>query len=429
MALPDATVTSANLSDGVCRVTGVARPTPQSDIRFEVRLPPPERWSGRYYQIGNGGFAGAIHAPTLAEGAGRGDVIAVTDTGHRGHGFDASWVDDHPEALADYGWRSIKATSDAARLITRHYYGRPANHHYFMGCSNGGRMALMAAARWPEDWDGVIAGAPANPWSAQLSRFVSLQQQLRSTADSWLDDQALETVRKAALASCPKHAVKNGIALRPDRCKPDMRTLSCRNGNKSNCLTMSQLAAVDAIVGAGYLPAAMIPEDWKIWIVNPDTSAQSQFTFADQARRHIFAKVPQERLAAAVDIRSQDLDRFRNQGGKVLSYFGWADAVIDPTHALRWYDEVVDRAGTREAGRNFYRLFMVPRMTHCQGGGPAVNFGQSLSAPSAKRSAEFDIRTSLEAWVENGKTPHVIVATDYRNGAAGVREIQKLAPL
>ena len=117
LALDKAVVESAVFSDDICRVSGSAHPVPGSDIRFTVYLPAPERWRGRYYQIGNGGFAGAIHLPTLAEGAERGDVIAATDTGHRGDGFDASWAAGSPVALADYGWRSIKATRDAANAI------------------------------------------------------------------------------------------------------------------------------------------------------------------------------------------------------------------------------------------------------------------------------------------------------------------------
>ena len=148
----------------------VARPTQKSEISFELWLP--DGWTGRYAQLGNGGFAGNIDHPSLAAEIRRGNAAAMTDTGHKAGQFDASWALGQPEKVIDYGYRSIKATSDAANLLIGRYYDRPAQRRYYIGCSNGGRQALMAAQRFPEDWDGVLAGSPAMQWTRQLATFA-----------------------------------------------------------------------------------------------------------------------------------------------------------------------------------------------------------------------------------------------------------------
>jgi len=155
-----------------CRVQGEAQPTADSQIGFELWLPA-SGWNGRYYQLGNGGFAGTIHHPALAAELRRGNAVAATDTGHRANAFDASWALNHPEKIVDYGYRSLQETSRTAHELVRAYYGRPARYSYFTGCSNGGRQALMAAQRFPEDWDGILAGAPALDWTQQLTTFAS----------------------------------------------------------------------------------------------------------------------------------------------------------------------------------------------------------------------------------------------------------------
>jgi feruloyl esterase len=404
LTIDKAVVESAAMVDGVCQVSGSAHPVPGSDIRFTVYLPAPDRWSGRYYQIGNGGFAGAIHLPTLDEGARRGDAIAATDTGHRSNGFDASWAPGNPVALADYGWRSIKATRDAASALIRAYYERAPAHQYFMGCSNGGRMALMAAARWPEDWSGIIAGAPANPWTRQLRNFGTIQDAMRAPG-GWLGPKDLERIRRSALAGCPAGSVRNGIAQRPGAC----RTRWSKVG-----LSAPQRTTMEQIEAAGYAPAAMTVTDWTQWMANPDVAAQSQLTFGRQSRQHLFGHFSATELAGNLDVQPRDLQRFRERGGKILSYFGWGDAVIAPELGRRWYRSVATDTRGPDPFTDFYRLFMVPGMLHCQGGAGAVNFGQSLDAPAYSNQPEYDVRLSLEQWVEKGVVPERLRS---RNGA------------
>ncbi len=390
-------------------MAGFARPSNASHVAFEVRLPPASSWSGRYYQIGNGGFGGHIDQATLADGAARGDAIAGTDTGHQGDGFDLSWAKDHPERLIDYGYRSIKATSDAARRIMRTYYGRDASHHYAIGCSNGGRMALMAAARWPGDWDGVIAGAPANPWTVQLAAFRSLQSYLRGRPERWIPSSKLPHIQAAFLRGCPPGSVRNGVAQRPQACRAEWAGLACRDVEQPDCLTPAQLASLRAIIRRGYMPAALMPSDWTRWILQEDRKAPSQWSFAEQSGRFMPAR---DKQAALLDIRPPMLNAFRARGGRIISYFGWSDAVIAPAMGLDWYQQVAGHGGNPATRRSWYRLFMVPGMVHCQGGVGPTSFGQSREAPAQSDDRIHDVRRALEAWVEQGRPPDLLIAHD-----------------
>ena len=407
-----------------CRVRGVARPTPGSRIVFEVWLP--DQWNGRFYQLGNGGFAGAIHHPSLAAETALGNAAALTDTGHVGDSFDARWATEAPERIVDYGHRSIKATSDAAQRLIASYYGRPASRRYFAGCSNGGRQALMAAQRYPEDWDGIVAGAPANRWTAQLTTFAALQQQLRRDPATWIAPAKLPAIQRSALAACPAGTVADGVALDPLRCRFDPGRIVCRGRETDNCLTAAQAQSVRSILRAGYEPAsAAAPDNWARWIINPDPFAPSQLTFATQAFRFLLrdradwevATFDSNRDAASpfmqrtLDAAAVDLTRFRDRGGRIVSYFGWADAVISPRQHLAYYRSVQRAMGGPVHTQNFYRLFMVPGMTHCQGGVGPTSFGQApVVAPAGRADAQHDIRRALEEWVERGVAPDRLIA-------------------
>ncbi|THD38403.1 MAG: tannase/feruloyl esterase family alpha/beta hydrolase [Sphingomonas sp.] len=408
--VPGLEVTTAVLVGDACRIEAVARPRASAAIGIEMWLPASARWSGRYYQMGNGGFAGHIDRATLGAAAARGDVAAATDTGHKGDGFDAQWALGRPDLIEDYTYRSIKITSDAAAALTRTYYGRPAKHRYFMDCSFGGRQALVAASRWPADWDGVIAGAPATDWPMRLGSFAKIQAALRISSGGWIGAERiarLVTVARRACRGAPDCAIK---ALRE----------ACREGRKTACLTAPQEESLAIIESAGYALRDADPSEWSRWIVNPNTTAPSQLTFATQAFRYLLADNPRWSLGDAPVAREDrvalfkvgSLRPFAARGGKVLSYFGGADAVLPPTLAL---------ADARRLGATtaFYRLFPAPGMGHCQGGTAAVAFGQSLEAPAPADTAAQDIRRALEAWVENGTAPTAIFASANGRGRRG----------
>jgi hypothetical protein len=151
-----------------CRVTGVMRPTSDSQIRFEVWMPE-QGWNGHFLSVGNGGFAGSIWYGPFASYLKRGFAVAGSDAGHQAEATDASWAYGHPEKVKDFGWRAVHLTSELAKQMIKAYYGKPEEKAFFESCSDGGREALMEAQRFPEDYDGILAGAPANAWSTMLA--------------------------------------------------------------------------------------------------------------------------------------------------------------------------------------------------------------------------------------------------------------------
>jgi feruloyl esterase len=436
-----------------CRVHGVARPTAASAIAFEVWLPTPKAWTGRYVQQGNGGFAGNLSYATLADEVRRGNAAAVTDTGHSADAFDASWAVRQPQKVVDYGYRAIKATSDAARALADAFYGRPAQRRYFVGCSNGGRQALMAAELYPADWDGVIAGAPAVRWTEQLTTFARIQHRLRSDPAAWIPAAKLPAIQRAALKACEgRTPVVAGVPRDPSACPLPPARLVCHGAERDDCLTPAQAGTLALIEAAGYQPSsAAAAEGWDHWILNPDREAKTQLTFATQAFRSFAgfgpawrvedfdpARDPQRLAAADVagrplrDVLDPDnlrLAAFARRGGKMIGYIGWADPVLSPTVGLGDYRQLRARLGAQRTA-DFYRVFMVPGMGHCQGGPGPDGFGQAIPAPAAAADPAHDIRLALEAWVERGAAPAALTAVKYRDGdpAKGVVAETRLCP-
>jgi feruloyl esterase len=437
-----------------CRVTGTARPTSDSRIGFELWLP--DGWNGRYSQLGNGGFAGNIDQASLANEIRRGNAAAISDTGHKASQFDASWALGHPQKIVDYGYRSIKVTADAARLLISDYYGRPARRRYFVGCSNGGRQALMAAQRYPDDWDGVLAGSPAVQWTKQLATFAAIQQRLRANPRNWIPSAKLPRIQRAAIAACP------GAAARARECRLNTRNLLCRGEAGADCLTPAQAVTLDLIQSGprglqaaglfGFEPtAAALANNWDQWILNPDRSASSDLAFATQAYRYLILDRPDWRvedlklthdlarasqrmiagrsLSDVLDPDDPDLRTFERHGGKLILYLGWADAVISPRAGVAYYRRVMRQMGMAKT-RRFARLFVVPGMQHCQGGAAPNAFGQAWVAPALKADADHDIRLALEAWVERGRRPNSLVAAKYGHDRRGRKLIatQQLRP-
>jgi feruloyl esterase len=428
-----------------CRIVAEARPTADSRIGFELWLP--EKWNGRYSQLGNGGFAGNIDQASLANEIRRGNAAAMTDTGHKASQFNASWALGHPEKIVDYGYRSIKVTADAAKWLIEDYYGRPAWRRYFIGCSNGGRQALMAAQRYPDDWDGIIAGSPPVEWTRQLATFAAIQHQLRASAANWIPAAKLPGIERAAIAACGPGRLS---------CRIDVRRLTCRTRERPDCLTAAQAATLGLIqsgpktlrgtqIYAGFEPAgAAVPGNWTEWIVNPDPDAPSQLTFAVQAYRNLILDDPNWQidrftpardlalasnrmiagtpLSEILDPANPDLTAFRRHGGKLIMYVGSADAVVAPAAGANYYRRVVNTMG-RDRARHFFRLFVIPGMQHCQGGLMPNAFGQAWVAPALRADPEHDIRLALEAWVERGREPRSLIAAKYVGDGKGNRLI------
>jgi feruloyl esterase len=243
-----------------CRVQGVIAPTNDSHIEFEVWLPASAEgsgaagsgWNGKYQGVGNGAFAGDIEyvgeGGSLASALKAGYATSSTDTGHHADGIDARWALGHPEKLVDYGYRAIHETAEKAKVIVRSFYGEPAKHSYFSACSNGGRQALMEAQRYPDDYDGIIAGAPAANWTRILTTFT--WDVLATTLDpaSYIPAGKFAAIEAAAVTACDaRDGVKDGVINEPNTCAFDPSVLLCKGPESDACLTSPQIAALKKI--------------------------------------------------------------------------------------------------------------------------------------------------------------------------------------
>lgn len=427
-----------------CQVVVHSHPSADSDIPIEVWMPV-GGWNGRMQGLGNGGFAGSIGYSDLGAAMAKGYAAAATDTGHSASFIDAKWALGHPEKVADFGYRSIHEMTETAKALIAAYYGSAAKHSYFASCSDGGREALMEAQRFPEDYDGILAGAPANNWTALLATAAVDTQALMAKPDSFIPPAKIPAIAKAVLAQCDAlDGVKDGILNDPRQCRFDPATIECKAGEETNaCLTADQVTALKALyagprdargraVFPGYLPGAEEGfNGWGTWIFGaaagqslmaqfgkgyfanmvyetPDWDVKS-FTVEDGLRE------AREKTAASLDAVNPDLRAFADHRGKLILYHGWNDPAIAAVSTVNYYNGVVAKLG-RPATSQFVRLYMLPGVQHC-GGGPGPDMiGQQWTDPD--ETPQHNARVALVEWVEKGTAPREIVASKIGGGAA-----------
>ena len=272
-------------------MTGSIKPSSDSDIQFEVWLPA-SGWNGKFQGVGNGGFAGEISYAGLTEAVRHGYAAASTDTGHRAPGADASWALGHPEKIVDFGYRAIHETAEKGKAIARAFYGEDLKRSYFSSCSNGGRQALMEAQRFPADYDGIVAGAPANYWTHLLT--AAAYDMVATLADpaSYIPAKKLPAIEAATLAACDAlDGVKDGVIEDPRQCHFDPAKLLCSGEETDSCLTAPQVAALKKIyegprnsrgeqVFPGYSPGgATGMGGWAAWITGTAPRGALMFKF------------------------------------------------------------------------------------------------------------------------------------------------------
>jgi Tannase and feruloyl esterase len=421
-----------------CRVAGVSKPTTDSDIEFEVWLPM-AGWNGKFRGVGNGGFAGAIDYQQLGSAIAHGYASASTNTGHGTQGgVDASWALGHPEKIIDFGYRAIHVTAVNAKMIIAASYGSPAKRSYFSSCSNGGRQALMEAQRFPEDYDGIIAGAPASYWTHLLANAAWDVQALLQQAESYIPAAKLPAIQAAALAACDAmDGVKDSVIEDPSRCHFDTSVLLCKGKENDACLTGAQVAALNKLyaggrtstgklVFPGYSPGGEAePNAWALWITGPGPEKSLMYLFATQFFKNMVFGDPQwdfrrfnvgrdvaaadEKMARYLNANDPDLLRFQKRGGKLILYHGWSDAAIAATATIDYYRRVTAKMGAAQTAK-FVRLFMVPGMEHCVGGEGPDDFGQAGAGSGDERHS---INTQLEHWIENGAAPNSVIASKH----------------
>jgi hypothetical protein len=444
-----------------CRVRGEIRPTSDSHINFEVWMPAAQ-WNGKFEQLGNGGLAGTINVFSLAADMKKGYATAGTDDGHQGVPVDASWALGHPERVKDFGYRAVHETSARAKKIIEAFYQKAPGYSYFNGCSEGGREALMEAQRYPQDFNGILAGAPAHKWTDLMASFAWNAQALNSSA-SFIPEAKRRAIREAALAACgTQDGVKDTFIKDPLRCHFDPSILACKGTESDSCLTAEQVEVLKKIytgprnsrtgqqISPGYEPGtedtAGIPGiSFASYVFGaaPGASLDAIFSsafyggfvfenpawkFTDLNFDKDISKT-EERVGSVLNATNPDLSAFRAHGGKLLHYHGWNDGSPSPHHSVDYYESVTAKMGSLTKTEDFYRLFMVPGMMHC-GSGPGPNLFGNMLDFGAANDVDRNIFTALERWTEQGIAPAKIVATKYQddNPAKGVEMTRPLCP-
>ena len=418
-----------------CDVKGYV--TPQ--IQFEVQLPT-QNWNRRYLQVGCGGYCGSLRAsPESIAALNQNFAVAFDNSGHVGGGIGAAsalWGLDQPQLRADFGYRSEHVTSLAAIAIATAFYGKGPSYSYFQGCSNGGRQALMEAQRYPNDFDGIIAGAPAAiqaPLNGEYETWNAVAN-LDLQGNPILPAEKLTLIHSSALADCDgKDRLVDGQITDPRVCTFKPQSLRCSNNrDRANCLTAAQIAVVDKLyggpvdregrrlypgsqtigselawagssIGTNGMPpfAAQISNSYLKYLAFPK-SPPASFSYKDWQ----FTALGFDRLrplGKVYNATNPNLKAFRDRGGKLILYHGWSDPAIPPQGTIAYYQAVQDAMGGLANVQSFARLFMLPGMYHCQGG----------TSPSS-----VDWLTEIVTWVEQDTPPTKIIASQTANDSA-----------
>ena len=425
-----------------CRVVGTVLP----ELGFEVWLP--AQWNHKYVGVGNGGLAGKIVYSAMFNPVNRGYAVSSTDTGHVSTtANDGSWALGHMDRVINYGQRGVHEMALASKAIIQAYYSAAPAHSYFQGCSFGGQQALTEVQRYPTDFDGVVAGDPANWFTRHYSGgHIWIADAVEG--DGWLPPHKVQILADVVNAACDVlDGVKDGVLNDPRRCHFDPALLQCKAGDSPNCLTGAQVAAVRKIwagprdaggepIYPGLAPGGEAgPGGWVQWVTGPAPDQGAHIELGLPFMRNVVFDNPQwksrtfhfdppspglesdvtyvdDKVGRIFNAVDPDLRSFRARGGKLIQYHGWSDPDIPPLNSINYYESVVRRMGRNSANalrdtnalhdtREFYRLFMVPGMQHCTGG------------PGTPR---FDALTALEQWVEQNRAPEQIVASHATNG-------------
>lgn len=416
-----------------CQVTGQILP----EVRFELSLP--ASWNSRFYMFGNGGYAGE----TLST-PGRVNVrntalkarfaVAQTNTGHDAVNEPLGTFAVNRQKLLDYAFRAVHVTAETSKRIIREYYGNAPARSYFDGCSTGGRQGLISAQRFPDDFDGIVVGAPVLDFTGTMTNYVSMVRALEAAP---VPLEKLKIIAERVYAKCDgADGLVDGLIDDPRRCNfdPAKELPVCANDVDGNdCFTAAQIRTLVAIyrgaeaggrrifwgqpVGAEIEApiqggAASI---WANWII-ARTGRTVSYNFAESFFRYLAFPKPDPNydfksfkietdfprlhaISGVLDAKNPDLTRFKARGGKIVMYFGWADTALNPLMGVNYFEKVSERFGPSTA--DFFRLFMVPGMAHCRGG---------------VGTDQCDFLTALIEWVEKGVAPKQIVASQSRDG-------------
>jgi feruloyl esterase len=399
---------------GYCEVTATLKPEPKSNIGVVYLLP--DKWNGKLYGIGGGAWAGDERFASAGLALTQGYATMQTDAGHVGPVFDNSWVID-PIKAKDFAWRAIHEMTVAGKRLAARYYGRPYDEAYFVGCSTGGRMALMEAQRFPADYDAIVAGSPVYSLQNQMTGLMA--SNLFAAPGAAFTSGDLDLASDSAIAACDADdGLKDGLINDPRACHWNPASIQCSGAKTGHCLAAPQVAALETLYKGIKSPDgqwAMWPMSrggethWDIFVgtdgrpdsgearglaalelsifnrLDVDWAHFSAVTDAPQVRRSAFAQM--------YDAKDPDLSAFFGRGGKLLMWEGEDDPGPTPTGTLDYATQVIAR--NPRAAQQF-RLFLVPGVGHCGGySGPDV--------------LPHDVM--IDAWARGGKAPDTAMAT------------------
>src|SRR3954469_22017317 len=398
-----------------CRINAILRPSPDSEIEMEAW--PPDNWTGKFQFVGGGGWAGIISFPAMVTALQEGYATASTDTGHKGG--NALFAINHPEKVVDFAYRAVHETTVQTKALITKFYDRPARLSYWNGCSTGGRQGLMEAQKYPEDFDAIIAGAPANFQTHLHAWDLSVAVPALKDPAAAVPAAKLAMLNKAASEACDaKDGLKDGLLNNPRACMFDPSVLRCKGSSESdNCLTAPQLESVkrayattrtssgEAVfpgkepgsetgwggVLAGQLAPGVSVGSFQVAYNDANWDAKTFDLDRD-------LKLTDEKVGSIINAVNPDLSAFKAHGGKLLMYHGWNDTAISPGNSINYYESVVKKMGGTQ--KDFVRLYMAPGMQHC-GGGPGPN--------------QINYMAIMERWREQNQTPASIEAFHVAN--------------
>lgn len=402
-----------------CRVEASLKPSSDSDIRIEVWLPL-EDWNGKLLETGNGAFSPALSYSVMAQALKAGYAATGSNTGHEENS--SSFALGHPEKIIDFGYRAVHENAVAAKAIAAAFYGSAVRKAYFQGCSTGGRQAYGEPQRYPDDFDGVVAGAPGINFTRQTAAELAIIQQVHKNPASFISAEKLKMLHSAVMAACDElDGVKDGLIENPLHCQFDPGTLLCKEADGPNCLTAPQAALVREIYAgvkdsSGKLVFPGLPPGteagWGMMLIRTEP-----LEYGVGAYRSVVMQDPQwdyltldldrdipaadKKVGAIMNNNDPNLKAFFARGGKLLGYHGWADGGNSPLNHIAYYKSVAGVMGGEKALSNSYRLFLVPGMGHCGGG---------------DGTSTFDLLKMIDTWVSTGKAPESIPASRVRDG-------------
>jgi feruloyl esterase len=439
---PPGSRTAINNLPEFCRITGEAEPSSDSVVKFEIWVPEGTAWNGKMVVTGNGGYSPALSTSDMAYAMRQGYAVVGGDTGHQSTDpNEMFWGVGHPEKIRDWGTRSVHAITVPSRALIAGLAAKAPTRAYYYGCSTGGHQGYAEMQRYPDDFDGVIAGAPGNNRTRLNVEFLHryLSNRVQGTSGPVILTAAKATlITQRAIAACDAlDGVTDGVMENPLACtadKFDVASLQCTGADAANCLTAAQVEVAQKIyagpknartaaqlypgypVGtesgwSGYWGGAepVRADYWRLWAF--DNPQWDWWTF-DYDRDVAYADA---KLGPLVDHNNADLSAFKAAGGKAIVYQGWQDAVVNPLDTIAYAERAKTAQGSQAELDKFYRLFLVPGMGHCSGGAGATTFGNS-GGQAPNPTPANDLLMALDRWVEEGQAPAQIVAARVTSG-------------